>query len=87
MDEVTTRETIRNACLAARPVRYPAPDICYLNAASYSPLPLRTQQAGRDAVGRKGRPWTLPASFANEQYERARAAAARLINAELPMSR
>ena len=58
------------------------PDICYLNAASYSPLPLRTQEAGRDAVGRKGRPWTLPASFANEQYERTRTAAARLINAE-----
>src|SRR6478609_8043203 len=58
------------------------PDICYLNAASYSPLPLRTQQAGRDAVGRKGRPWMLPASFANEQYERTRAAAARLINAD-----
>jgi len=58
------------------------PNICYLNAASYSPLPLRTLEAGRAAVGRKGRPWTLPASFANEQYERARTAAARLINAE-----
>jgi selenocysteine lyase/cysteine desulfurase len=58
------------------------PNICYLNAASYSPLPLRTLEAGREAVGRKGRPWTLPASFANEQYERARTAAARLINAE-----
>jgi selenocysteine lyase/cysteine desulfurase len=57
-------------------------EICYLNSASYSPLPLRTQEAGRAAVGRKGRPWTLPAGFANEQYERARAAAARLINAE-----
>jgi selenocysteine lyase/cysteine desulfurase len=57
-------------------------NVCYLNAASYSPLPLRTQQAGRDAVGRKGRPWTLPASFASEQNERARTAAARLINAE-----
>jgi len=57
-------------------------NICYLNAASYSPLPLRTLEAGRAAVGRKGRPWTLPASFANEQYERARTAAARLINAE-----
>ena len=57
-------------------------EICYLNAASYSPLPLRTQEAGRAAVGRKGRPWTLPASFANEQNERARTAAARLINAE-----
>ena len=56
--------------------------ICYLNAASYSPLPIRTLEAGRAAVGRKGTPWTLPASFANEQHERARAAAARLINAE-----
>jgi hypothetical protein len=46
--------------------------ICYLNAASYSPLPLRTQEAGRAAVGRKGTPWTLDAAFANEQHERAR---------------
>src|SRR6476620_10926258 len=57
-------------------------EICYLNAASYSPMPIRTLEAGRAAVGRKGRPWTLPASFANEQYERTRTAAARLINAE-----
>jgi selenocysteine lyase/cysteine desulfurase len=57
-------------------------EICYLNSASYSPLPLRTQEAGRAAVGRKGRPWTLPASFASEQYERTRTAAARLIHAE-----
>jgi selenocysteine lyase/cysteine desulfurase len=56
--------------------------ICYLNSASYSPLPLRTLEAGRAAVGRKGTPWTLPASFANEQHERARVAAARLINAD-----
>src|SRR6478752_7368296 len=56
--------------------------VCYLNAASYSPLPLRTLEAGRAAVGRKGKPWTLPATFANEQNERVRAAAARLINAE-----
>jgi selenocysteine lyase/cysteine desulfurase len=56
--------------------------ICYLNSASYSPLPLKTQEAGRAAVGRKGRPWTLDAAFANRQHERARAAAARLINAD-----
>jgi selenocysteine lyase/cysteine desulfurase len=55
--------------------------ICYLNSASYSPLPLRTQEAGRAAVRRKGTPWTLDAAFANGQHERARAAAARLINA------
>jgi selenocysteine lyase/cysteine desulfurase len=57
-------------------------DICYLNAASYSPLPRRTLEAGRAAVGRKGRPWLIDASFANAQHERARAAAARLINAD-----
>jgi selenocysteine lyase/cysteine desulfurase len=57
-------------------------DICFLNAASWSPLPRRTLEAGRAAVGRKGMPWTLDASFAGTQYERARAAAARLIHAE-----
>jgi selenocysteine lyase/cysteine desulfurase len=57
-------------------------DICYLNSASYSPLPLRTQEAGRAAVGRKGTPWTLEPSFATGQHDRARAAAARLINAD-----
>jgi selenocysteine lyase/cysteine desulfurase len=57
-------------------------DICYLNSASYSPLPLRTREAARAAVDRKARPWTLDASFANRQHERARIAAARLINAE-----
>jgi selenocysteine lyase/cysteine desulfurase len=59
-------------------------DICYLNSASYSPLPLRTQDAGRAAVGRKGQPWTIDAAFANAQHERARTAAARLINADPP---
>lgn len=57
-------------------------DICYLNSASYSPLPLRTLEAGRAAVGRKATPWTLDAGFANGQHERARTAAARLINAD-----
>jgi selenocysteine lyase/cysteine desulfurase len=57
-------------------------DICYLNAASWSPLPRQTLEAGRAAVERKGQPWKLPANFASGQYERARAAAARLINAD-----
>jgi selenocysteine lyase/cysteine desulfurase len=57
-------------------------DICFLNSASYSPLPRPVLEAGRAAVGRKGQPWTLDASFANAQYERPRTAAARLINAD-----
>jgi selenocysteine lyase/cysteine desulfurase len=58
------------------------PEICYLNAASWSPLPRKTLEAARAAVERKGRPWKLPGGFANEMHERTRAAAARLINAD-----
>ena len=57
-------------------------EVCYLNAASYSPLPLKTMEAGRAAVGRKGRPWLIDHAFATAQYERTRKAAAALINAE-----
>ncbi len=57
-------------------------EICFLNAASWSPLPLATQEAGRKAVARKGRPWLIDQAFHSEQYERARRAAARLIKAE-----
>ena len=57
-------------------------DVCFLNAASYSPLPLATVEAGRKAVARKGRPWLIDHEFASQQYERTRSAAARLINAD-----
>jgi len=57
-------------------------EVCYLNAAAWSPLPLAAQDAGRIGVARKGQPWTLDPGLAAQQYERARAAAARLINAE-----
>jgi selenocysteine lyase/cysteine desulfurase len=56
-------------------------DVCYLNAAAWSPLPLATQAAGRNAVARKGQPWLIDAAFQQAQYDRARRAAARLINA------
>ena len=56
-------------------------DVCYLNAAAWSPLPIAVQEKGRAGVGRKSQPWTLPGSIINDQNERARAAAARLINA------
>ena len=57
-------------------------EVCFLNAASWSPLPLAAQEAGRIGVARKGRPWLIDQSFAAAQHERARSAAARLINAD-----
>src|SRR6185369_3191704 len=57
-------------------------EVCFLNAASWSPLPLAVQEAGRAAVGHKGQPWKLPADFQPKQYERARKAAAALIGAD-----
>ena len=56
--------------------------VCYLNAAGWSPLPFAVQEAGRAGVARKGRPWELDPGLAAAQHERARAAAARLINAD-----
>jgi selenocysteine lyase/cysteine desulfurase len=56
-------------------------DVCYLNAAGWGPLPRATQEAGRAAVLRKGRPWMLDPAFAGEQHARARRAAAALVNA------
>src|SRR5262249_39738449 len=57
-------------------------EICYLNAASWSPLPIATQNAGRAGVARKGQPWLIDPALPAAQYERARRAAARLINAD-----
>src|ERR1700741_76331 len=57
-------------------------EICYLNAASWSPLPIATQDAGRSGVARKGQPWLIDPALPAAQYERARRAAARLINAD-----
>jgi selenocysteine lyase/cysteine desulfurase len=57
-------------------------EVCFLNAASWSPLPLASQEAGRIGVARKGQPWKLGPEFAPTQHQRARAAAASLINAD-----
>src|SRR5450755_3123639 len=79
----TSRQRGLAKMLASQRALFEMPrDICYLNSASWSPLPLRTLEAGRAAVGRKGRPWTLDADFASGQHERARNAAARLIEAD-----
>jgi selenocysteine lyase/cysteine desulfurase len=57
-------------------------EVCYFNAAGWSPLPLSVQEAGRAGVARKGRPWLIDQAFATDQHERARSAAARLIHAD-----
>ena len=58
------------------------PDVAYLNAAGWSPLPRATQEAGRAAVSRKGQPWKLAPDFHEKQHDRARKAAAALIGAD-----
>src|SRR5262245_50822527 len=57
-------------------------EICYLNAASWSPLPIATQEAGRVGVARKGQPWSIDPALPQRQFDRARRAAAQLINGD-----
>jgi selenocysteine lyase/cysteine desulfurase len=57
-------------------------DICYFNAAAWSPLPLASRDAGQNGVLRKVHPWEMRPDDAARQIERARAAAGRLINAD-----
>lgn len=57
-------------------------EVCYLNAAAWSPLPRVSVAEGEVAAARKGRPWELPGNFDEEQFARARAAAAAMINAD-----
>jgi selenocysteine lyase/cysteine desulfurase len=57
-------------------------EVCFLNAASYSPLPRAAVEAGRIGAARKGQPWLIDNAFALAQYERARSAAAAIINAD-----
>lgn len=57
-------------------------DVCYLNAAAWSPMPISVQEAGRAAMSRKGQPWKLGGDFFSAQYERPRKAAAALIGAD-----
>jgi hypothetical protein len=42
-------------------------EICYLNAASWSPLPIATQDAGRAGVARKGQPWLIERTHPSAQ--------------------
>src|ERR1700754_5040182 len=70
--------------LTSQRARFDIPsDVAYLNAAAWSPLPRATQDAAREAVARKGQPWKIGPDFADKQHERARAAAAALIGADV----
>jgi selenocysteine lyase/cysteine desulfurase len=57
-------------------------EVCYLNAASWGPLPRAAMEAGRAGVALKGQPWATRPGHQAEQYERARQSAARVINAD-----
>jgi selenocysteine lyase/cysteine desulfurase len=56
--------------------------VCYLNAAAVGPLPRAVKAAGEIGVARKAQPWAIEPGNAQRQFERARTAAARLINAD-----
>ncbi|MBR0654462.1 aminotransferase class V-fold PLP-dependent enzyme [Plastoroseomonas arctica] len=56
-------------------------DVAYLNAASWSPLPMAVQAAGHAGIARKARPWGITAEHMAGQFARARATAAALIGA------
>ncbi len=56
-------------------------DVCYMNAAAWSPIPIAAAELGQAGAVRKARPWEITRDFADTQFERARAAAAALINA------
>ena len=66
-----TKETIR--MLASQRALFDIPrEICYLNAASYSPLPIRTLEAGARRGGAQGNALDAP-GFLCQRAERTRA--------------
>ena len=56
--------------------------VCYLDAAAVGPLPRAVRATGEAGVARKVQPWAIEPGNARRQFERARTAAARLINAD-----
>jgi selenocysteine lyase/cysteine desulfurase len=69
--------------LASQRALFHIPDhVCYLDAAAYGPLPRAVKAAGEIGVARKAQPWAIEPGNAQTQIERARTAAARLINAD-----
>ncbi|MEO1719460.1 MAG: aminotransferase, partial [Pseudomonadota bacterium] len=56
-------------------------ETAFLTAASYSPLPKQVEAAGFEGVRRKCQPWLIDRKARSDINGRARATAARLINA------
>ena len=57
-------------------------DVCYLNAAASARCRARCRRRADAGVARKAQPWAIEPGIRQPQFERARAAAARLINAD-----
>src|SRR5258707_333071 len=57
-------------------------EICYLNAASWSPLPIATQEAGPVGVGRRERRGATDRALRQRHLDGARRGAASLITAD-----
>ncbi|MGI9363834.1 MAG: aminotransferase class V-fold PLP-dependent enzyme [Rhizobiaceae bacterium] len=56
-------------------------DVCFLNAAAWSPLPLSSVEAGNKGMLIKARPWEFPSGFEQQEFDRSRQLAASMINA------
>ncbi|MEM6499667.1 MAG: aminotransferase class V-fold PLP-dependent enzyme, partial [Pseudomonadota bacterium] len=57
-------------------------DVCFMNAAAWSPIPKSAVEAGKVGAERKSRPWEMEPDLADHQIERARSGAAGMINAD-----
>jgi selenocysteine lyase/cysteine desulfurase len=56
-------------------------EIAYLNAAAYGPLPVSVRNAGREGGARKAAPWTFDRNRLEEETERLRTLAGKLVGA------
>lgn len=56
-------------------------DVCFLNAAAWSPLPLSSVEAGNKGMLIKARPWEFSSGLDQQEFDRSRRLAASMINA------
>ena len=73
---------MRRPMLECKRHLFDLPDnVCFLNAAAWSPLPLSSVEAGNQGMLIKARPWEFPAGFDQQEFGRSRNLAASMINA------